>query len=114
MTELGEFVGHQSELKQLDVQVLGVSVDPPDKAKFAADKLKAPFPILSDSEHVAMDLYGTRSPVYHTRDGGDLNTPTLFLMDGTGTVRWIHQAPYYKTRAPISQVLEEAGKLQGK
>jgi peroxiredoxin len=112
MAELGEFVKHYDELKALDVQVLGVSVDPPDKSRITQEKMKTPFPILSDSENKLMDLYGTRSPVYKGRGGTPLNTPTLVLIDKKGIVRWIHQAPDYKVRAPISEVLEEAQKLE--
>lgn len=92
--------------------MIAISVDPPDKARFTQEKLKAPFPILSDSEGKLMKLYGTRSPVYKGPDGVAINTPTLVLLDRSGTVRWIRQAPEYKIRAPISQVLEEARKLK--
>jgi peroxiredoxin len=111
MAELGEFVKHYQELQALDVQVIGVSVDPVDKASEAKAKLKAPFPILSDSHEKAMDLYGTRSPVYENRGGAAINTPTLVLIDKTGTIRWLHQAADYRIRAPISEVLNEVRKL---
>ncbi|HVB28669.1 MAG TPA: redoxin domain-containing protein [Terriglobia bacterium] len=111
MAELGEFVKHDQELRKLDVQVLAISVDPVDKASEARAKLKAPFPMLSDSQDKVMDLYGTRSPVYKGRDGAAINTPTMVLIDKTGRIRWLHQAADYKIRAPISEVLENARKL---
>ena len=111
MAELGEFVKHYQELQALDVQVLAISVDPIDKAGEAKAKLKAPFPMLSDSHDKVMDLYGTRSPVYKGRNGAAINTPTLVLIDKTGTIRWVHQAADYKIRAPITEVLDEIHKL---
>ena len=111
MAELGEFVKHYQELQALDVQVLAVSVDPVGKVSEARAKLKAPFPMLSDSDDKVMDLYGTRSPEYKNRDGAAINTPTLVLIDKTGTVRWLHQAADYRIRAPISEVLNEIRKL---
>ena len=110
MTELGEFVKHQEELEALDVQAIGVSVDPVERCREVRDKLKAPFPILSDAKREAMEIYGTRNPDH---DPGErpINTPTLVLIDKTGTVRWIHQAVDYRVRAPISKVLEEARKI---
>jgi peroxiredoxin len=112
MGELGEFVKHEEDFKKLDVQILAVSVDPPDKGKWAAEKLHASFPFLSDSEGRVMDLYGTRSPEYHNRQGVTLNTPTLVLIDKTGTVRWIHQATNYRVRESVENDLAEARKIQ--
>jgi peroxiredoxin len=111
MRELGEFVKHQEELKALDVQAIAVSVDPVDRCREARDKLKASFPILSDAQRDAMELYGTRNPD-PARQERPINTPTLVLIDKTGTIRWIHQAEDYRIRAPISEVLEEARKIQ--
>ena len=111
MAELGEFVKHYQELQALDVQVLAVSVDPVGNVSEARAKLKAPFPMLSDSDEKVMDLYGTRSPEYKNRDGAAINTPTLVLIDKTGTVRWLHQAADYRIRAPISDVLNQIHKL---
>ncbi len=91
--------------------MLAISVDPVDKARDTQSKLKTPFPMLSDSQDKVMDLYGTRSPVYKNRDGAAINTPTLVLIDKTGTIRWLHQAEDYKIRAPISEVLKEVRKL---
>lgn len=111
MAELGEFVKHHRELKVLDVQVLGISVDSVGEAGEIQSKLHALFPILSDSQGKVMDLYGTRSPVYKG-PGGAINTPTLVLIDKTGTIRWLHQAANYRVRAPISRDLEEIRKLK--
>jgi peroxiredoxin len=112
MAELGEFVKHDAEFKALDVQILAISVDPPDKGKWAQEKLKAPFPILSDSKREVMELYGTRSPQYHNREGGAINTPTLVLIDKTGTIRWIHQATNYRVREAVEEDLAQAHKLK--
>jgi len=105
-------VKHIDELKALDIQVLGISVDPPEQARTTVERLHTPFPILSDSNRKVMELYGTRSPVYKGPEGGTINTPTLILIDRTGTIRWIHQSPDYRVRAPISDVLVEARKLK--
>jgi peroxiredoxin len=112
MNELGEFVRHDRDLEALDLQVLAISVDPPDKGKWAREKLHATFPFLSDSKDEVMELYGTGSPEYHNREGGIIYTPTLVLIDKTGTIRWIHQATNFRVRAPIEEDLAEARKLK--
>jgi len=96
----------------LDVQILAISVDPPEKGKLVEEKLKAPFPILSDSKREVMELYGTRSPEYHNREGGSINSPTLVLIDKTGTIRWIHQATNYRVREAVEEDLAQARKLK--
>jgi peroxiredoxin len=111
MAELGQFVKHYEELKALNVQVLDVSVDPPDKSRLVVEKLKAPFPILCDSQREAVRIYGTENPD-HAPHEDSINIPTLVLIDSKGVIRWIHQAEDYRIRAPISQVLAEARKLK--
>jgi peroxiredoxin len=112
MAELGEFVKHYDEIKALGARVIGISVDPVEKALITKQKLHILFPILSDSGRKVMELYGTRSPVYYERDGSPLNTPTLVLVDRKGIVRWVHQAANYRIRPPISEDLMEIRKLR--
>jgi peroxiredoxin len=111
MAELGEFVKHYDELKALDVLVLGVSVDPPEINRGIELNLRTPFPLLSDTQHEAMQAFGTRRPT-RSPDEPVINTPTLVLIDRTRTIRWIHQAEDYRVRAPISEVIDEARKLE--
>jgi len=112
MSELGEFVKHDEDLRAMDVHMLAVSVDPPDKGKLAQEKLNATFPFLSDSKGEVMKLYGTGSPEHHNREGGVINTPTLVLIDKTGTIRWIHQATNFRVREAIEEDLAQARKLK--
>jgi peroxiredoxin len=112
MGELGEFVKHEADFKKLDVQILAISVDPPENGKWVEEKLMASFPILSDSKREVMELYGTRSPEYHNHEGASINTPTLVLIDKTGTIRWIHQATNFRVREAVEEDLAEARKLK--
>lgn len=112
MGKLGGFVKHYEDFKALDVQILAISVDPPAKGKWAQEKLSATFPFLSDSKHEVMELYGTRSPEYHNHEGGSVNTPTTVLIDKAGTIRWIHQATYYRVREADEEDLAQAQKLK--
>jgi peroxiredoxin len=105
-------VKRYQDFQALDVRIIAISVDPPDKAKFLQEKLHAPFSILSDSQDEAMDRYGTRSPQYKSRAGAVLNTPTLILMDKSHRIRWIHQATNYRVRENVEEDLAEAGKLK--
>ena len=110
MSELGEFVKHHDQFTSMGVQILGISTDPPEKAREVAAKVKTPFPILADDKGLVMEAFGTRNP----ESDEPLNVPTLALIDRAGVVRWIHQAEDYKVRAPVASVLEEIRKLQQK
>jgi peroxiredoxin len=112
MGELGEFVKHEADFKKLHVQILAVSTDTQDKAKWAQEKLNATFPFLSDSKREVMELYGTRSPQYHNHQGGTINTPTLVLIDKAGTICWIHQATNFRVRDAVAEDLAQARKLK--
>jgi len=112
MGELGEFVKQYSEFRTLDVEILAISVDLPGKGKWVEEKLKAPFPILSDPKREVMELYGTQSPQYHNREGGTINTPTLVLIDKTETIRWIHQATNFRIREAVEEDLAQARKIK--
>ncbi len=111
MHELGEFVKHNEELRAEGVQMLAISVDSVEKAKETKEMLRVPFPVLSDSKHEAMEAYSTRGPKPGP-GGTDINTPTLVLIDKTGTIRWTHQAEDIRVRPTFSQVLEEVKKLK--
>lgn len=110
MAELGEFAKHYDEFKALDVEILGVSSDPVEKARETKAKVKLPFPILSDHKLEAMEAYGLRNPEHP----GDppINIPTLVLIDRTGTIRWVHQSEDYRVRPPATKALSEARKLR--
>ena len=88
-----------------------MSVDPPEINRGVQQNLKAPFPILSDAKHEAMEAFGIRRPT-NDPDEAIINTPTLVLIDKTGTIRWIHQSEDYRIRAAISQVISEVRKLK--
>ena len=111
MTRVGELVKRYPEFQALDVQVLAVSVDPPDKARETEKQLKIPFPVLSDAKQVAMDTYGLHNPKQGP-GGSDNNKPTRVLIDRTGTIRWIHQAENVPALSQVSMALEEAQKLK--
>jgi peroxiredoxin len=112
MTELGELVKHYREFQALDVQVLAVSVDPPEKAAVARERVKAPFPVLSDFKRQIIAIYGTDSETDKGPDGGVISAPTLILIDKTGTIRWIHQDQDITSPIPVAAVLAEARKLK--
>ena len=70
-------------IQELDTEVLAISTDRLSGAERAVDYLDLGFPILFDPEAKVVDSYG----VYNLLDD-NLATPSTFVIDKTGMVRW--------------------------
>ena len=81
-------------------------MDNQDKNCEPTDKLKLPFPVLSDSDHRVIDAYD----LYNME--GKIARPALFVIDKSGVVRWIFLNEDYKIRALNNAVLDELRKLK--
>ena len=112
MMELGEFTKHYKEFQDADVQILAISTDGMDEARWTQEKVETPFPVLSDSKRQVMESYGTRSlSSYPAPDGGPYNHATLILVDKNGTIRWIYRNADYRVRASVADDLAHIREL---
>ena len=113
MMELGEFTKHYKEFQATSTEILAISTDPLDEARWIKEKMGTPFPVLSDSNRVVMDLYGTKFlTTYQSPDGGPYNHATLILVDKSGIVRWIYRNADYRVRASVADDLAHIRQLQ--
>jgi peroxiredoxin len=113
--------------KDVDVQILGISVDDAFSQKTFADSLGLPFPILSDADAKVTRLYAAAKLIREGTDLGPFMLPgkgvqvtndriiasqAFFLIDKHGIVRgrWLPG-----DRAPMSseEILEMARRLAG-
>ena len=91
-----------------------MSTDSLGKARWSKEKIKLPFPVLSDEKRTAMNLYNTRSlSTYKGPDGGPYNHATLILIDASGTIRWIYRNPDYRVRSTVEEDLAQIRKIAG-
>jgi len=81
-------------------------VDAQEKSRELVDKLKLPFPVLSDVGHKIIDAYDLYNP------DGKIAKPALFVLDKKGIVRWIFLDEDYRIRAVNDAVLAELRKLK--
>ena len=115
MTELGELRKHYRDILDRRVEVVAVSVDPPDVSEKLRRKLDLPIRFLSDERGTLMDALHVRHrdgtpPSFITHrpaDGGgrDLFLSTTFLLDEEGVIRWVYRPDTYRVRAPAREVL---------
>jgi thioredoxin-dependent peroxiredoxin len=101
-----------SEFGKRGIRVVGVSVDPVEVIRTFSGKAGLTFPLLSDPGEKVIRPYD----LLHIRGGPkgvDISRPAEFLIDPTGTVRWVNLTDDVRVRARGEQVLRTADRLLG-
>src|SRR5437016_14129957 len=94
-----------SEFDRRGLRVVAISVDAPSVNHDHRQKVGLTFPLLSDEKAETIRRYD----LLHARaapDGSDIARPAEFLVDPTGTVRWINLTESFIVRARPEQALE--------
>jgi len=81
-TEACEFRDNIFAFKNLDCQILGVSLDDEVSHKAFADKYSLPFPLLADTEGTTSDAYGVKTKMF----GMTVAKRQTFIIDPSGRV----------------------------
>jgi len=106
--QLGELSEYNEQLKAVDAQVMAISTDDLSKAMLIVERLDLPFPILYDPSADVVSQYG----VYNLlRDG--LATPSTFIIDKNGVIRWKYVANEYTERPSAEDVMEQLRVIEG-
>jgi peroxiredoxin len=93
-------------LKAAGADVVAISVDKPEKSRELAEKLKLPFPVLSDVDHRAIDAYD----LFNAE--GKISKPATFVLDTKGIVRWSFFEEDYKIRPLDDVIFDELRKIK--
>jgi peroxiredoxin len=96
-----------SEFSKRGVRVVAISVDPVKVNLWLAEKAGLTFPLLSDPGEKVIRPYD----LLHIRggpNGVNIARPAEFLIDPTGTVRWVNLTDDIRVRARSDQVLRIA------
>jgi peroxiredoxin len=104
VSELRSFQNQLSEFGKRRIRVVGVSVDTVEVSRMLGEKAGLSFPLLSDPQEKAIRHYD----LLHIRGGPrkvDIARPAEFLIDPTGTVRWVNLTDDVRVRARAEQVL---------
>lgn len=83
---------------------MAISVDSPETSRALAAKAGYGFPILSDQNAEVIRRYD----LLHKGggvDGKDISRPAEFLVDSTGTVRWVNFTEDIRVRARADEML---------
>lgn len=102
-TEACEFRDNIFAFKNLDCQILGVSLDDVDSHKEFSEKYSLPFPLLADTTGTTADAYGVKSKFM----GMTVAKRQTFLIDPQGNI-----AKHYETVDPDSHSQEVLADLE--
>jgi peroxiredoxin len=91
-----------SKFQELNAEILAVSVEEPSIGQYVTDLLDIAFPILSDEDHDVVDKYG----VYNLL-GDSLATPSVFIVDTEGIIRWTYVGQSSSDRPSNEMILEQ-------
>jgi thioredoxin-dependent peroxiredoxin len=100
----------ESEYREANAVVLGVSPDPVDKVKKFHDKFDMNFTLLADEDHRVAEQYGVwaEKSMYGRTYWGNLRA--TFVIDEEGVVR--HIIPKASPKTHDDEVLAALGRLQ--
>ena len=93
------------------IRPVAISVDPPETSRNLAQQAGYTFPLLSDPNAEAIRRYDLVH-AHAGEHGQDISRPAEFLVDSSGTVRWVNLTENYWVRARPEQVLEVAKPLK--
>ncbi len=95
----------QDEFKRRGVRVVAISVDSPDTNREHAKKQGYTYTFLSDEKREVIRQYD----ILHAGGGpgeADIARPAEFLIDSTGTVRWVNLTENYRVRPRPDDILK--------
>ena len=96
---------------QAGIRPVAISADTPEETRDLLKSAGYTFPFLSDRNAEVIRRYDLVHA--HAGEGGrDIARPAEFLVDPSGTVRWINLTENYWVRARPADILDKAKLLQ--
>ena len=99
------------QFKAAGIHPVAISIDTPEESRDLSQDQGYSFTILSDRNAEVIRRYD----LVHAgagENGRDIARPAEFLIDRSGTVRWVNLTENYTVRARPEQMLEAAKSLQ--
>ncbi len=99
------FEQHLGEFSKRGVRVVAISVDPPEVTRKHCQKQGYTYTFLSDSDAQVIRRYDLLHPGAG-ENGHNIARPAEFLIDSTGSIRWMNLTEDVRVRARPEQVLK--------
>ena len=97
--------------EEVGIRPVAISVDSPQESEKLRQETGYSFTFLSDPNADAIRRYD----LVHAgagENGRDIARPAEFLVDSSGTVRWVNMTENYWVRARPAQIVEAARQLE--
>lgn len=110
-SELRGIQDNLAKLEEVGIRPVAISVDTPEASRKLCDQAGYTFSFLSDSKAEVIRRYD----LLHQGagiDGQDVARPAEFLVDSTGTVRWVNLTENYWVRARPEEIIDVAKMLR--
>ena len=110
-SELRSIERSRDKLNEAGIRPVAISIDSPEESRNLAQEQGYTFTILSDPKTEVIKRYD----LVHAgagENGADIARPAEFLVDSSGTVRWVNLTENYMVRARPEQVLEAAKSIK--
>ena len=104
-SELRSFEQHLNEFRARGVEIAAISVDSNQDSRQLCTSRGYTFPFLSDPKAEVIRRYGLLHP-HAGPDGSDIARPGEFLVDATGTIRWVNLTDNIRVRSRPEAVLK--------
>ena len=92
------------------MEVLAISVDSPVESQKLCQSRGYSFPFLSDPNAVVIRQFGVLHQ-HAGENGQDIARPAEFLVDGSGTIRWVNLTGDIRVRARPEVVVRAIDRL---
>jgi peroxiredoxin len=103
MIELGQLEAQHQEFEKRNARVVVISLEDQEAAQITQEQ----FPhltVVTDADRGLSEALEVIHAQSHP-EGGDTSAPTTFLVDGRGSVRWMHRPDRFTSRLTPEQVL---------
>ena len=100
-----------AKLEDVGIRPVAISVDTPEVSRDLCQKAGYKFTFLSDPKADVIRRYDLLHAAAGI-NGQDIARPAEFLVDSSGTVRWVNLTENYWVRARPEQIIEVAKTLR--
>lgn len=109
--ELAQLRKRYDDIAARGVDVVAISVDPPETSAALSERMGGRIEFVSDAEGTLLDQLGVRDrgglpgPFAKGRESRDIFLPTTFLLDEQRRVRWVYRPDTYRVRATPDEIV---------